>query len=1024
MKKLSRVVVVLVAITALAAVVDALSSVHRQNGGGGGLSLMGGLGDGRRGGGRVGGRVSMISSSPPPHSSYHRAATTPSHRNELVTTNTARSAVVSNSFLNNNSDGIIDVHSEQSRGESRIQQQQQGTTRAKVKTALSNIISRMIITIRGSSSSSSSSGVKQKRRMNNFTAGLVFAFSTLFFVITEQRQLSVTNTLSVGGGVSSSIIARGGGGGGGEEAVSTFTRTGSGGTINDIFSSRRIADKRHDSAQSPITPVQKTIVNQWEGYGISRGGGGGGGGSKSIDSSVSSTSTSSFDISTETQKTFHDAIADLRQYMKGPKSDTLILLAATALITPLCKIAGTSPILGFLASGMLLGPNGFGVISGIHTTETLAELGIVFFLFEMGIELSVERLKSMKKDVFGLGLSQYAITAGVIGMVARVFGGLSGPASIVVGGALSLSSSAFVLQLIKDKKELATRFGKASFGVLLLQDLGELYMNIIFAPLLISFECRVFFMMHLLFFLSPMKYYSFLLTPAVVPLLVATPILAGSGSMAGALGSAFVKAAMALSGIALAGRFAMNPLFKTVAAANSQEAFLGVILLTALGMSFLTEGLGLSNTLGAFLAGVLLSETKYKYQVEADIAPFRGILLGLFFVTVGFEIDVGLIARNLPVVSAIVASILGLKAGILAVLCKAFGLSGSTAVRTGLILSQGGEFAFVAFGLARSLGILDKATTKMLLTCVSLTMALTPFLDQVGTKIAKKMEEGSDYTHYLGQDDDAREITGGPDDGFVVVVGYGVVGKVVCDLLDKKLVKYVGMEKDPKKAIEARNKGLPVFFGDVGRQEVAEAFKVGKAKAVIVTISEKAEATRAVIALRRMYPDKPIFARAKDADHAKRLQTTLDVAAMVPILPEDNLLLTLPFGGAVLRSLGYPAEEVNYILAEKRRELLSGKELERFEEESVLTQLGMEIPEDEDETDESDSEIDDETSDTSKVDLPEPEVVMKPLLKQVVEANMAPAPKKREVKDELEELVAQSSDEEESEIREKELEKL
>ena len=966
--------------------VDALSSsVHRQNSGG--SSSLVGVFDGLRGG--RGGA----------HSPFCRVATTPSiYRNKRVT-NTSRSGATSNSFLNNDNDGIIDFYSEENIP--------QVGKRAKVKTALSNIISRII------------GGSKRRRKKGNFNTGLVVAFSALFFVITEQRrqQLSVTNTLAVGGGVSSSIIARGGGGGG-EEAVSTFTRTGSGGIINNIFSSR-ISDKQHDSAQSPITPVRKTIVNQWEGYGISRGGG------KSIDSSASS--TSSFDISTETQKTFQDAIADLKQYMKGPKSDTLILLAATALITPLCKIAGTSPILGFLASGMLLGPNGFGVISGIHTTETLAELGIVFFLFEMGIELSVERLKSMKKDVFGLGLSQYAITAGVIGMVARVFGGLSGPASIVVGGALSLSSSAFVLQLIKDKKELATRFGKASFGVLLLQDLGEftcLYKKKYHVCTSFNFiRVSSFFYAPALFSLT-LIYYSVLLTPAVVPLLVATPILAGSGSMAGALGSAFVKAAMALSGIALAGRFAMNPLFKTVAAANSQEAFLGVILLTALGMSFLTEGLGLSNTLGAFLAGVLLSETKYKYQVEADIAPFRGILLGLFFVTVGFEIDVGLIARNLPVVSAIVASILGLKAGILAVLCKAFGLSGSTAVRTGLILSQGGEFAFVAFGLARSLGILDKATTKMLLTCVSLTMALTPFLDQVGTKIAKKMEEGSDYTHYLGQDDDAREITDGPDDGFVVVVGYGVVGKVVCDLLDKKLVKYVGMEKDPKKAIEARNKGLPVFFGDVGRQEVAEAFKVGKAKAVIVTIAEKAEATRAVIALRRMYPDKPIFARAKDADHAKRLQTTLDVAAMVPILPEDNLLLTLPFGGAVLRSLGYPAEEVNYILAEKRRELLSGKELERFEEESVLTQLGMEIPEDEDETDESDSDIDDETSDTSKVDLPEPEVVMKPLLKQVVEANMAPAPKKREVKDELEELVAQSSDEEESEIREKELEKL
>lgn len=675
----------------------------------------------------------------------------------------------------------------------------------------------------------------------------------------------------------------------------------------------------------------------------------------------------------QTTRTFMGALRDLNKYMKGPKSDTLCLLLATALITPLCKSAGLSPILGFLASGMLLGPNGLGVISGIHNTEHLGELGIVFFLFEMGIELSVERLKSMKKDVFGLGLSQYLSTAAVIGLAAKVLGGLSGPASVVVGGALSLSSSAFVLQLLKDKKELATRFGKASFGVLLLQDL------------------------------------------AVVPLLVATPILAGSGSLASALGNACVKAGMALSGIALAGRFALNPLFKTVAAANSQEAFLGLILMTALGMSFLTEGLGLSNTLGAFLAGVLLSETKYRYQVEADIAPFRGILLGLFFVTVGFEIDVGLIASNLPRVSAIVAGILGLKAGILALLSKAFGLSTSNALRTGLILSQGGEFAFVTFGLARSLGILDPATTRMLLTSVSLTMALTPFLDQVGEKFAKKLEEGADFTHYTGQDEEAIEITDDVDSGFVAVVGYGVVGKVVTDLLDKKFIPYVGMEKDPKKAIEARNKGLPVFFGDVGRSEVCEAFNIGKAKAVIVCIADKAEATRAVIALRRQYPDKPIFARASDADHAKRLQTTLDVAAMVPILPEDNLLLTLPFGGAVLRSLGAPAEEVNYILAEKRTELLSGKELKKFEEETVLAQLGVERKKDADEVDEDKDEEDCdvtmvESSETAEPALAEcepekklEEPEMTPLLKQVVDAVCEDEPKaKKDVQIEAE----------------------
>jgi len=603
------------------------------------------------------------------------------------------------------------------------------------------------------------------------------------------------------------------------------------------------------------------------------------------------------DATRETTKTFQEGLSDLSNFMKGPKSDTLLLLLATALVTPLCQRMGVSPILGFLASGMMMGPNGWGTISGIHTTETLAELGIVFFLFEMGIELSVERLMSMRKDVFGLGLSQFTISAAVIGAIGALCG-LPAPACVVLGGGLALSSSAFVLQLLKDKEQLATRFGKASFGVLLFQDL------------------------------------------AVVPLLVVTPILAGGGSgLANALTSAVIKAGMALGAITMAGRYLVNPLFKVVAEAKSQEAFLGVILLTVLSMSFLTEGLGLSNTLGAFLAGVLLSETKYRYQVEADIAPFRGILLGLFFVTVGFEIDVGLIAGNLPLVGSIVMGIISTKAIITTALSLAFGLSLSTSQQTGLMVAQGGEFAFVAFGLARSLGILDKPTTKLLLTSVALSMAVTPFLASIGGKIAKRLEEQSDFTHYLGQDRDANEIKASDD--FAVVVGYGAVGKVVCDLLDRKLYKYVGLEVDPNKAIQARNLGLPVFYGDIARTEVAEAFNVGSAKAVIVCISDRSQCTRVVIALRRLYPKVKIFARAVNADHANRLQTTLDVAAMVPILPEDNVLMTLPFGGAVLRSLGYPAEEINAILETKRKQVLSLKGLKENEEELALLQLGI-----------------------------------------------------------------------------------
>jgi hypothetical protein len=280
-----------------------------------------------------------------------------------------------------------------------------------------------------------------------------------------------------------------------------------------------------------------------------------------------------------------------------------------------------------------------------------------------------------------------------------------------------------------------------------------------------------------------------------------------------------------------------------------------------------------------------------------------------------------------------------IKAAITTALSLAFGLSLSTSQQTGLILSQGGEFAFVAFGLARSLGILDPATTKLMLTSVSLTMALTPLMASVGDRISKALEESADFTHYLGQDRDASEIKESAD--FVVVVGYGVVGKVVCDLLDRKFIKYVGLEIDPNKAIQARNKGLPVFYGDIGRQEVADAFNVGKAKAVIVCIADKAQANRALIALRRWYPNLKIFARAVNSDHASRLQNTLNVAAMVPILPEDNLLLTLPFGGAVMKSLGVPTEEVNAILEGKRKEVLSGQGLQENEEEAALLQLGI-----------------------------------------------------------------------------------
>jgi monovalent cation:H+ antiporter-2, CPA2 family len=389
----------------------------------------------------------------------------------------------------------------------------------------------------------------------------------------------------------------------------------------------------------------------------------------------------------------------LKDYIfKGSKADTLLLLLITALNAPICKALQLSPILGFLSLGIFMGPNGKGLIRDVHMTEHLADIGIVFFLFEMGIHLSFNTLMSMRKTVFGLGGSQFGITALVVGLLASRLFGMSTEASILIGGGLALSSSAFVLQLLKDKDQLSTEYGKSCFGVLLLQDL------------------------------------------MVVPLLVLTPILAGGdgAGIGGALTKACVSIALALSVIGAFGKFALPLVVDKVVKANSQEALVGLVVLVVLGMSFLTEGLGLSNTLGAFLAGVMLAENPHVHKIEHEASPIRGILVGLFFFTVGFEIDLKLIGSKFGLIAGLVFGLLALKTAIAGYVAKLHGLDDATSQRVGLVLSQGGEFAFVAFRTARSYGILDEETTKLLLTVVSLTMAVTPVAEDFGASLMEK----------------------------------------------------------------------------------------------------------------------------------------------------------------------------------------------------------------------------------------------------------------------------------------------
>lgn len=574
--------------------------------------------------------------------------------------------------------------------------------------------------------------------------------------------------------------------------------------------------------------------------------------------------------------------------MHEPVADALAVLIATVIVVPIMKRLRMSPILGFLLAGVVMGPNGLKIVKEIGASKALAELGVVFFLFEMGLELSVARLKSLFMDVFGLGLAQFVVTGVALGF-ACTSAGLDIRAAFVVGGALALSSSAFVLQMLNERGEIGTRFGRGAFGILLFQDL------------------------------------------AVVPLLVVVPLLGASGggmSLATALSVAAAKGLIALVSIYFAGHFLFDPVFNATAGAKSPEAFVATILATVLGMSALTEGFGLSDTLGAFLAGTLLAETRYRHQIEADIMPFRGLLLGLFFMTVGFGIDMRLLVGNLRVVLLLILGVLALKAGIITALARLFGFSFANSQRTGLILAQGGEFAFVVLGLAQRSSVLDPALTQLLNLVIALSMACTPILFALGLRIASAIEQRRGLIGTRSEDVSAAS-------DFVLVAGYGRVGQAICDMLSARFIPWVAFDTSPTRVIEARKKGLPVFFGDACRPDVLRTAGAGKARAIVVTVRDPDAAFRAVTAIRQEFPEKPVFARARDERHRKMLSMA-GATAIVPEILESSLLL----GGAVLHAFNVPAEEISRLIEDARKRAVSEFGLEMFGELSS-EKMGM-----------------------------------------------------------------------------------
>ncbi|CAN0920991.1 K(+) efflux antiporter 3, chloroplastic [Linum grandiflorum] len=597
--------------------------------------------------------------------------------------------------------------------------------------------------------------------------------------------------------------------------------------------------------------------------------------------------------------------------------DTLTFLAVTVVVVPVFRIIKASPILGFFFAGIVL--NQFGFIRNLTDVKVLSEWGILFLLFEMGLELSLARLKALAKFAFGMGLTQVVLSTlaftafelppnGAIGTKILQFlfhsrddlvNIRSIDEAIVIGAALSLSSSAFVLQLLAEKGELPTRFGSATLGILLLQDI------------------------------------------AVVPLLVILPVLESQNlvgeSILPTLIQESLKALLGLGLLSLGGKFGLRRVFEVVAEARSSEAFVALCLLTVAGTSLITQKLGFSDTLGAFLAGALLAETNFRTQIEADIRPFRGLLLGLFFVTTGTSVDTQLLLREWPNVLSLLGGLIVIKTLIITAIGPRVGLTLQESVRIGLLLSQGGEFAFVVFSLANRLGVLPLELNKLLIIVVVLSMALTPFLNELGRRAARFIEEKSDTEDKV---DEPVNFEGSEP---VVILGFGQMGQVLANFLATPFASavdgdaavgmpYIAFDLNPSVVQASRKLGFPILYGDGSRPEVLRTAGFTSPKAVIVTYAGKKRTLEAVQRLRLAFPGIPIYARAQNIMHLLDLKKAGATDAIL-----ENAETSLQLGSKLLKGLGVMSDDVNFLsqLVRDSMELQAQEELDRSDESDI-----------------------------------------------------------------------------------------
>jgi monovalent cation:H+ antiporter-2, CPA2 family len=561
-------------------------------------------------------------------------------------------------------------------------------------------------------------------------------------------------------------------------------------------------------------------------------------------------------------------------------SDALVVLGTAGILVPIVSRFGISPVLAYLGAGALLGPLGLGslirvfpplfwvTVGDTKDVAGIAELGIVFLLFLIGLELSLSRLLTMRRLVFGLGGLQVVATTAVLAFAANR-AGLSHSEAIILGACLSLSSTAIVLELLSNQERLTSNVGRAAFSVLLAQDL------------------------------------------AVIPILMFISLLAAGpgGSVLQSLGQAFVQAAVALTAIVLFGRLLMRPLFRLVASTRSRELFIAAVLFVVIAAGVVASEAQLSMELGAFVAGLLLAETEYRKAVEAAVEPFKRLLLGIFFFTVGMDIDVRELLDAPGLLLAAVVGLIAVKALLLIGLAKMFRLSWATSVETGLLLGPGGEFAFVGLGMASAFGLIEGQLASAALAVTSITMALTPGLSFAARRIGARLRTSTAV---------AAELTARPttEQKHAIVVGYGRVGKVVCGLLKDHGIPFVAADSDSSTVTRDRRDGHEVYYGDASDDKFLEICGLAQAAGVIITIHNHDLIDEVVEHVRAKRPDVLIVSRARDANHARHLYQ-LGATDAVPETVEASLQLS----EAALVGLGIPMGPVIASIHEKRDEI-------------------------------------------------------------------------------------------------------